>query len=158
MAPMKVLIQRVSRAEVRVGGERVAGIGLGLLILVGVEAADGPGEADYYAEKTASLRIFDDGEGKMNLSLKDVAGEALVVSQFTLAGSTRKGRRPSFDGAARPESAVVLYELYADRLRREGIHVLTGRFQEMMQVELVNEGPVTFLLDRRGEPAGRAER
>ena len=149
MSGMKVLIQRVSRAEVRVGVKRIASIARGVLVLLGVESADGPGESEYYAERTAGLRIFNDGEGKMNLSLRDISGEALVVSQFTLAGSTRRGRRPSFEGAAPPERAVVLYELFADRLRREGITVRTGRFQEVMEVELVNDGPVTFLLEPR---------
>ena len=150
---MKVLLQRVSRAEVRVGGESVSAIGPGLLVFVGVEKGDTAASAEYYAGRTASLRIFEDAGGRMNLSVVEVKGEALVVSQFTLAGSTRRGRRPSFDGAEEPERAALLYELFAEALEREGVPVRRGRFREMMEVELVNSGPVTFLLDPR--EAGR---
>ena len=146
---MKVLLQRVRRAEVRVGGEQVAGIGAGLLVFIGIEAGDTAEEAEFQADRTAGLRIFEDDGGRMNLSLRDTGGEALVVSQFTLAGSTRRGRRPSFDGAESPERAELLYGLYVRALREQGIRVATGRFREMMEVELVNDGPVTFLLDPR---------
>ena len=152
---MKVLIQRVGRAEVRVAGSPIARIGRGLLVFVAVEKGDEAADAEYYADRTAGLRIFEDHEGRMNLSLKDIGAEALVVSQFTLAGSTRRGRRPSFDGAEEPERADVVYQMFVSALARSGIPVRTGRFREMMEVELVNEGPVTFLLDPRTEPRHR---
>ena len=146
---MKVLVQRVSRASVRVEGETVASIGRGLLIFVGVERDDPDGDAAWYADKTAELRIFPaDGHG-MQASLIDVGGEALVVSQFTLAGSTRRGRRPSFDGAAAPERGRLLFEAVARRLGERGVRDATGLVGAMMDVELVNEGPVTFLIDER---------
>ena len=152
---MKTLLQRVSRAEVRVDGRAVGAVGRGLLVLLGVEHGDTEADADRQADKTAELRIFPDDEGKMNRSVVEAGGSVLVVSQFTLAASTRRGRRPSFDAAAPPELARALYERYASRLRERGIPVATGVFQAMMEVELVNDGPVTILLDPpspRGEP------
>ena len=144
---MKVLLQRVVRAEVRVDGQCVGRIGLGLVVFVGVEAGDGERDVDYLADKTAELRIFADDEGRMNRSLEQAGGAALVVSQFTLAAATRRGRRPSYSRAAPPELARPLYERFADRLAGRGIDVARGVFQAMMQVELVNDGPVTIALD-----------
>lgn len=144
---MKVLIQRVSRAAVRVEGDTVASIGVGLVVLLGVERDDGGEDADDMADKTAELRIFADAEGRMNRSVEQVGGAVLVVSQFTLAASTRKGRRPSFHAAAPPEQAEMLYRRYAQRLADRGLEVGKGVFQAMMEVELVNDGPVTILLD-----------
>ena len=144
---MKTLLQRVSRAEVRVDGAVVGAIGPGLVVLLGVERDDTEAEADRQADKTAELRIFPDDEGRMNRDVVEVAGSVLVVSQFTLAASTRRGRRPSFDGAAPPDLARALYERYAARLRARGVPVATGIFQARMEVELVNDGPVTILLD-----------
>ena len=149
---MKVLVQRVSRAAVRVEGETVAEIERGLLVLIGVEVDDVEQDAVYQADKTAELRIFPDDEGRMNRGLVEVGGEAIVVSQFTLASSTRRGRRPSFTAAAGPEKAVPLYERFVGRLRERGIAVGTGVFQAHMEVELVNDGPVTLLLDPRTMP------
>jgi len=146
---LRVLLQRVTRASVKVDGRTVGEIGRGLLVLLGVESADGPEDADYLADKTAELRIFADDEGRMNRSLEQIGGGALVVSQFTLAATTRRGRRPSFSRAAPPECADRLYRRFADRLRDRGLEVATGLFQTMMQVELVNDGPVTILLDPR---------
>jgi D-tyrosyl-tRNA(Tyr) deacylase len=144
---VKVLLQLVGRAEVRVDGEVVAQIGRGLLVLVGVERGDRPEEADYLADKAAELRIFPDDEGRMNRSLEQTGGAALVVSQFTLAARTSRGRRPSYSHAAAPEIAEPLYRRFAERLRSRGIDVECGVFQAMMEVESVNEGPVTILLD-----------
>ena len=144
---MKVLLQRVRRAAVRVGDETVGEIGRGLLVLLGVERGDRAEDADYLADKTAELRIFGDEAGRMNRSLEEVGGACLVVSQFTLAGSTRRGRRPSFDRAAPPEEASALYARFVARLEQRGIPVATGTFRAMMEVELVNDGPVTLLLD-----------
>ncbi len=144
---MKVLIQRVSRAAVRVDGETVGAIGEGLLVLLGVEQDDEERDLDYYAAKTAELRIFRDDAGRMNRSVEEVAGSVLVVSQFTLAAATRRGRRPSFTSAAPPERADAYYRKYCALLRERGLTVETGRFQAMMDVELVNDGPVTILLD-----------
>ncbi len=146
---MKAVIQRVSRASVEVEGRRVASIRAGLLVLLGVERGDGEEQAAYLAEKIPRLRVFDDGEGRMNRSLEEVGGEVLLVSQFTLAGRLEKGRRPSFTDAAPPDEARRLYEDLGERLRRDGVRISLGRFQERMQVELVNDGPVTFLLERR---------
>jgi len=148
---VKAIVQRVSRAAVRVGGEEVGRIGRGLVVLLGVLRTDTVSDAHRLAERTAHLRIFGDHVGRMNLSLLDVKGEALVISQFTLAGSTRRGHRPSFEAAAPPETAEPLYEEYGAALGRLGIRVATGRFRAMMEVELVNEGPVTIALD---EPKG----
>jgi D-aminoacyl-tRNA deacylase len=149
---MRAVVQRVSRASVRVERELTGEIGLGLLVLVGVGAGDTRADADYLAEKIIGLRIFEDADGpletkKMNLSVADVGGAVLVVSQFTLYGDARRGKRPSFDAAAPPEQARELYEYFVERVRATGLRSETGRFQEMMQVELVNEGPVTILLD-----------
>jgi len=144
---MRAVVQRVSRARVTVSGEITGEIGLGLLVLLGVGAGDTRTEADYLVEKTIGLRIFEDTGGKMNLSVAEVAGALLVVSQFTLYGDARRGKRPSFDAAAPPERARELYEYFVEKVRAAGLPCETGRFQETMQVELVNEGPVTILLD-----------
>ena len=149
---MRAVVQRVSRARVTVNGEITGEIGLGLLVLLGVGAGDTRAAADYLAEKTIGLRIFEDAGGptgmkKMNLSVAEVGGALLVVSQFTLYGDARRGKRPSFDGAAPPEQARELYEYFVEKVRASGVRSETGRFQETMQVELVNEGPVTILLD-----------
>ena len=145
---MRVLLQRVSRAEVRID-DRVAGrIGRGYLLLVGLTHADDEARLQWMAEKVAGLRLFGDAEGKMNLALGDVGGALLVVSQFTLYGDASKGRRPSFIDAARPEVAVPLYERFVALLRERGLTVETGEFGAMMDVELVNDGPVTLWLER----------
>jgi len=146
---MRAVVQRVSRASVKVGGEFTGKIGEGLLILLGVTHVDTEADAAYLAEKIAGLRIFEDDAGKMNRSVVDVGGAVLAVSQFTLFGDVRKGKRPSFDDAARPERARELYEHLVERVRMLGLHCETGRFQEMMEVELVNQGPVTILLDSK---------
>jgi D-tyrosyl-tRNA(Tyr) deacylase len=146
---MRAVVQRVSRAKVTINDWIAGEIGLGLLVLLGVGEEDTESDVTYLAEKIAGLRIFEDAEGKMNLSVVDVAGSVLAVSQFTLYGDVRRGKRPSFDAAAKPDSARHLYELFVERIRAAGLRCETGRFQEMMQVELVNEGPVTILLDSR---------
>ena len=146
---MRAVLQRVSSARVVVENEAVGEIGPGLAVLLGVEDGDSEKDAFYLAEKTAGLRIFEDGEGKMNLSVTDVGGEILVVSQFTLLADCRQGRRPGFSRAATPEKANALYEHYVDLLRERGLRVATGTFQAMMEVSLVNQGPVTMLLDSR---------
>lgn len=140
-------MQRVSRASVNVDGEIVGAIERGLLVLLGVGQDDSERDAEYLAEKIAGLRIFEDENEKMNLSVQDVGGAVLAVSQFTLYGDLRKGKRPSFDAAARPERAKELYEYFVAQVRGRGIRCETGIFQAMMQVELVNEGPVTILAD-----------
>ena len=144
---MRAAIQRVSRASVTVDGKIVGQIGKGLLVLLGVATGDDEAAADYLAEKTVGLRVFEDADGKMNLACADVGGAVLVVSQFTLYGDVRKGKRPSFDRAARPEEARRLYEYFVSRIRAAGLKCETGTFQAMMDVELVNDGPVTILLD-----------
>jgi D-tyrosyl-tRNA(Tyr) deacylase len=144
---MRAVVQRVSRAQVTVNGEIAGEICLGLLVLLGVGRDDTKADATYLAEKIAGLRVFEDAEGKMNRSVQDVGGSVLVVSQFTLYGDVRRGKRPSFDATAPPEKAQLLYELFIAQIRAAGLRCETGRFQEMMQVELVNEGPVTILLD-----------
>jgi len=144
---MKAVIQRVRRAQVT-AGPRSAAIGPGLLVLAGLEAADTEAECRWAAAKIATLRVFEDDGGRMNLSLADVGGEVLAVSQFTLAGSIAKGRRPSFDGAMAPEAARPLFDHFVQCLRAEGCRVQTGFFQEAMAVELVNDGPATFILER----------
>lgn len=146
---MRAVVQRVSRASVTVEGSVVGEIGAGLLVLLGVAQDDAEADAEYLADKVAGLRIFEDSGGKMNLALADAAGAVLAVSQFTLFGDVRRGKRPSFDAAARPERANELYEHFVGRLRAAGLRVETGRFQAMMQVELVNDGPVTILLDSK---------
>ena len=143
---MIACLQRVSRAHVRVDHEIVGRIDGGLLVLLGVADDDTPAGADFLAKKVAHLRIFNDDEGKMNRSLTEVRGSALVVSQFTLLGDCRKGRRPSYGKAAPPALAESLYEHFAERLREEGVPVAMGRFRAMMQVELVNDGPVTVIV------------
>jgi D-tyrosyl-tRNA(Tyr) deacylase len=144
---LRAVIQRARRASVTVDGVVRGEIARGLLVLLGVGKGDGEGDAVYLANKTAGLRIFEDDAGKMSLSLKDVGGQVLVVSQFTLYGDVRRGLRPSFDAAAPPAEAERLYERYCDLLRQDGLAVQTGVFQAMMEVELVNDGPVTILLD-----------
>jgi D-tyrosyl-tRNA(Tyr) deacylase len=144
---MRAVVQRVSRARVAVAGETTGEIGLGLLVLLGVGAGDTRADADYLADKTIGLRIFEDAGGKMNLSVAEVGGAVLVVSQFTLYGDARRGKRPSFDAAAPPNDARELYEYFVEKIRAAGLRPETGRFQETMQVDLVNEGPVTILLD-----------
>jgi D-tyrosyl-tRNA(Tyr) deacylase len=144
---MRAVVQRVSRAKVTIGSEITGQIELGLLILLGVGAGDTQADADYLAQKITALRIFEDTRGKMNLSVVEVGGAILAVSQFTLYGDVRRGRRPSFDSAAPPSEARELYEYFAEKIRNAGLRCETGRFQETMQVELVNEGPVTILLD-----------
>jgi D-tyrosyl-tRNA(Tyr) deacylase len=144
---MRAVVQRVSRAKVTANDEVTGEIGPGLLVLLGVGQGDTRTEADYLAEKIIGLRIFEDAGGKMNLSVVDAGGDVLVVSQFTLYGDVRRGKRPSFDAAAPPQQARELYEYFVERIRAAGLRCETGRFQEMMQVELVNEGPVTILLD-----------
>jgi D-tyrosyl-tRNA(Tyr) deacylase len=146
---MRAVVQRVSRAKVTVGRLTTGEIGLGLLVLLGVGQHDREQDCIYLAEKIAGLRIFEDEEGKMNRSVVDVGGSVLAVSQFTLYGDVRRGKRPSFDDAAPPEPARKLYELFVDRIRATGLRCETGKFQELMHVELVNEGPVTILLDSR---------
>ena len=144
---MRAVVQRVSRAQVVIDGEIAGQIGLGLLILLGVGRDDTEVDANYLAEKIAGLRVFEDDSGKMNRSVQDVGGSVLAVSQFTLYGDVRRGKRPSFDRASPPEKARQLYESFVARIRSTGLRCETGRFQERMKVELVNEGPVTILLD-----------
>ncbi len=144
---MRAVIQRVKSASVTVEGKVVSEIRKGLLVFLGVAQEDTPADVDYMASKIANLRIFEDDEGRMNLSILDVSGEALVVSQFTLCGDCRKGRRPSFIAAARPEKADPLYQAFMDEISRLGVPVKAGIFQAMMDVELINDGPVTMMLD-----------
>lgn len=145
---MKAVVQRVAGARVSVGDRRVGEIGKGFCILLGVRAGDGEDEAAWLARKCAGLRVFEDDAGLMNLSLSDVDGAALVVSQFTLYGSCEKGRRPSFTEAAEPETAERLYGVFVQALREEGVRVETGEFQARMLVEILNEGPVTLIIER----------
>jgi D-tyrosyl-tRNA(Tyr) deacylase len=144
---MRAVVQRVSRAKVTVNDWVAGEIGMGLLVLLGIGQGDTEADARYLAEKIAGLRIFEDQEGKMNRNVIDVGGSVLAVSQFTLYGDVRRGKRPSFDEAAPREPARRLYEFFVERIRSAGLRCETGRFQEMMQVELVNEGPVTIMLD-----------
>ncbi|MGI6169483.1 MAG: D-aminoacyl-tRNA deacylase [Christensenellales bacterium] len=144
---MRAVVQRTSRAEVRIGGELYSQIRQGFLVFLGIGQQDTQVDADYICQKLAGLRIFEDEAGKMNLSLQDVGGELLLVSQFTLLGDCRKGRRPSFTDAMLPEAARQLYEYCEKQLRESGILVKTGRFGADMQIELINDGPVTMLLD-----------
>jgi D-tyrosyl-tRNA(Tyr) deacylase len=146
---VRAVLQRVLSAEVTVDGRRVGAIGVGLLVLLGVEAGDGPVDVVYTADKIADLRCFADEADRMNRSVAEVGGGVLVVSQFTLCGDTRKGRRPSFDGAAPPSEARLLYENVIAHLRARGLPVETGEFQATMAVSLINDGPVTFLVDSR---------
>ena len=144
---MRAVIQRVSRCRVTVESNVVGEIGAGLLVLLGVSKTDNEAAADYLVEKIIGLRIFEDAEGKMNLSVPDSGGAVLVVSQFTLYGDVRRGKRPSFDAAARAEEAKRLYEYFISKVRGAGLRCETGQFQAMMEVELVNSGPVTIMLD-----------
>ncbi len=146
---MRIVAQRVSRAEVRVAGASVSAIGTGLVLLVAIEKGDGAEQVEHAAHRFAALRVFEDGEGKMNLGLDEVGGEILLVSQFTLAGSIQKGRRPDFFGAAPPAEAEPLVEALAAALRGRGVAVVTGVFRAMMEVELVNDGPVTLIWEDR---------
>jgi D-tyrosyl-tRNA(Tyr) deacylase len=144
---MRAVVQRVSRARVTVNEWTSGEIGHGLLVLLGVGHGDTEADAIYLAEKIAGLRVFEDRDGKMNHNVQDAGGSVLAVSQFTLYGDVRRGKRPSFDSAAPPEQARRLYEFFVERVQALGLRCETGRFQEMMQVELVNDGPVTILLD-----------
>ena len=146
---MRAVVQRVSRAKVTVDGEVTGEIGRGLLVLLGVGRDDEGADADYLAEKISGLRIFEDADGKMNRALGEIGGAVLAVSQFTLYGDVRRGKRPSFDAAAPPEKARELYQHFVDTIRAAGLPCQTGCFQQNMQVELVNDGPVTILLDSR---------
>jgi len=148
---VKALLQRVTRASVSVGGEVVGRIGQGLVVFVGVATGDTEKDAQYLAQKIASLRIFSDEEGRFNLSTLDIKGELLVVSQFTLLADTRKGRRPSFIEAAPPAQAEEIFERFVEQARATGLRVETGRFQQYMRVEIHNDGPVTILLDSKGK-------
>lgn len=145
---MKLILQRVSSASVSVDGNEISSIDKGILVLFGVEKGDGEEQVDFLADKTLNLRMFSDDYGKMNFSCLDVAGDILVVSQFTLAGDCSRGRRPGFDRAADPGTARTLYEYYVELLSRSGLKIRTGRFAADMKVRLVNDGPVTFLLER----------
>jgi D-tyrosyl-tRNA(Tyr) deacylase len=144
---LRAVIQRVTRASVAIDAETVGKIGRGLLVLLGVTHADTAADARWLAEKIVGLRIFNDADGKMNLGLTDIGGSVLVVSQFTLYGDAQKGRRPSFIAAARPEQAIPLYEAFVNGIKALGVPVETGRFGATMAVELINEGPVTLILD-----------
>ena len=146
---MKALLQRVNEASVSIAGEEVGRIGRGLVVFLGVADGDSEKDAQYLAQKIAGLRIFADGEGKFNLSALDIAGELLLVSQFTLLADTRKGRRPSFIEAAPPAQAEELFGYFVEQARATGLKVATGRFQQYMQVEIRNDGPVTIMLDSR---------
>ena len=145
---MKIVLQRVAQASVRIGGEDIATISRGLLVLFGAEKNDDEKKVIFLAEKILNLRIFSDNRGKMNLSCLDISGEVLVVSQFTLAGDCSKGRRPGFDNAAPPNEAKSLYQNFIHQISKSGLNVNTGEFGADMQVELVNDGPVTFILER----------
>jgi D-tyrosyl-tRNA(Tyr) deacylase len=146
---MRAVVQRVSSAEVRINGETLGAIGQGLVVLLAVGEVDEAEDAAYLARKTLNLRVFEDMQGKMNRSVRDILGGLLVISQFTLYGDCRKGNRPSFVEAASPEKAEHLYTVYLEELGRSGLHIASGRFQALMDVSLVNQGPVTVLLDSR---------
>ena len=155
---MRIVLQRVKSARVDVRGETVGSIGIGLVILLGVTQSDQPEDAEYLADKLIYLRIFSDQAGRMNQSLLEVGGALLVVSQFTLYGDCRKGRRPSFDQAAPPEQARALYECFIQRLKSSTIAVETGVFQAEMEIHLINDGPVTFIVDSKPQPADNSAR
>lgn len=146
---MRTIIQRVKESSVSVQGHIVGNIGKGILVLLGIKKDDDKKDADYLSDKIINLRIFEDENGKMNRSLSDVGGECLVVSQFTLYGDCRKGRRPSFTQAAPPEKANALYEYFVECIRKKDIQVHTGQFQAMMDVALINDGPVTFIVESK---------
>jgi len=146
---MRSVVQRVDRAFIQVGGKRLSGIDKGILVFLGIEQGDRESDADYLADKIVHLRIFADERGKMNLSLLDIKGEMLVVSQFTLLGDSRKGRRPSFTGAENPDRARLLYDYFIKKAKEKVKRCAEGEFQAMMSIELVNNGPVTLLLDSR---------
>ncbi len=146
---MKALLQRVTAASVSIGAKEVGGIGRGLVVFVGIAAGDSRKDIDYLVQKTINLRIFSDEKDRFNLSLADIGGEMLIVSQFTLLADTRKGRRPGFSGAASPPEAEKLFNLFVDRAIASGLKVATGRFQQYMQVEIHNDGPVSIMLDSR---------
>ncbi|RLE01136.1 MAG: D-tyrosyl-tRNA(Tyr) deacylase [Candidatus Aminicenantes bacterium] len=148
---MKIVLQRVKKAAVKVNQKVIAQIGPGVCLLLGVEKGDSETVISYLARKVAELRIFPDQQGKMNLSLLDLNREVLVVSQFTLAASIKKGRRPSFDRAEKPERARQIYEKFIENLRAWGLKVQTGQFQALMEVDLINDGPVTFILEKKAE-------
>ncbi len=154
---MKIVLQRVKEARVDVDGRTAGRIGRGLCLLVGVEKGDGEADAEFLARKAVEMRIFPDAEGKMNLALGDIGGEVLAVSQFTLAGSVRKGRRPSFDGAEEPARAAELFRYFVGAVEALGIAVETGVFQALMDVHIHNDGPVTFILESRRGAAPRDE-
>ncbi|MBW2483418.1 MAG: D-tyrosyl-tRNA(Tyr) deacylase [Deltaproteobacteria bacterium] len=144
---MRAVIQRIKESAVKVEGQIIGRTGVGLLVLLGVAQNDGPADADYLVNKITHLRIFEDENGKLNRSLLEIGGEMMVVSQFTLLADCRKGRRPSFVDAAEPELAADLYEYFVEQVRSQGIHVATGRFKAMMEVALINAGPVTIMLE-----------
>lgn len=146
---MRAVLQRVEKAKVSIGGRKISAVGKGLLVFLGVECGDGRADVEYLLEKILNLRIFNDQEGKMNLSLPAVDGEMLVVSQFTLLGDCRKGRRPSFTTAEEPKQAKLLYDYFILRAQENSRNVRAGEFQAMMKVELVNDGPVTLILDSK---------
>jgi len=154
---MRIVLQRVREARVEVEGRTVGRVGRGICLLVGVERGDGEADAELLARKAVELRIFPDAEGRMNLPLGEVGGEVLAVSQFTLAGSVRKGRRPSFDGAEEPDRAAELFRYFVGALEALGTRVETGVFQALMEVHIVNDGPVTFILDSRKDAGPRPE-
>ena len=145
---MRVLVQKVTEASVTVNSQLISSIAKGFVVFIGVEKGDSAEQADYLAKKVSHLRIFEDNNGKMNLSLSDVRGEILAVSQFTLAGDTSRGNRPGFDKAARPEEAEPLYEYFIQKLKNEGCIVKTGIFQTDMKIALVNDGPTTFIIEK----------
>lgn len=146
---MRLLIQRVGEATVEVDDKIVGKIGAGLLVFIGVEKGDSNDEVQYLAQKTVNLRIFEDAQGKMNLSVKDISGEILVISQFTLAADLSRGNRPGFDDAAKPAEAEKLYQAYCAQLKQLGMRIATGIFQADMKVRLLNDGPATFILEKR---------
>ena len=145
---MKAVVQRVKSASVSINGELFSSVGKGLLVLLGIEKADTTEEAVYICDKLLKLRIFEDENEKMNYSVTDIGGEILVVSQFTLAGSVKKGTRPSFDNAMKPDEAEVLYEKFVEMMKQSHLNIKTGKFGAMMEVALINDGPVTFIVEK----------